>query len=293
VPLLGLPKENDWILYPPYSDKSLIRNVLTFDIASAMGRYASRTKFCELILNGDYHRIYVLMEKIKRDSTRVNIAKLPPEEISGDDLTGGYIIKIDKTTGETFGGWDSAVGNEIFYQYHYPKPDEIVSEQENYIQDFIESFERMMAGENYADPEHGYPSIIDIGSFVDYAIVNELTKNVDAYRISAFMYKDKDSRGGKLVMGPVWDHNRSLGNVDYYDGWITEGWHIEFDQFKPTDKNLPIWWSLIWQDTTFSTALSACWHTLRKDILSEARLSSTIDSIAILLSESQERNFNR
>ncbi len=96
VSLLGMPEENDWILYASYYDRSFLRNVLTFKLANDMGWYASRTRYCELVLNGEYQGIYVLMEKIKRDKNRVDISKLNPDEISGDDVTGGYIIKVDK-----------------------------------------------------------------------------------------------------------------------------------------------------------------------------------------------------
>src|SRR5690606_36465301 len=98
-PLLGLPAEEDWIFYGPYSDKSLIRNALTFTLPKSLQGYSSRVRFVELFLNKNYQGIYVLMEKIKREDIRVDIDKLEPHETSGEDLTGGYIIKIDKTTG--------------------------------------------------------------------------------------------------------------------------------------------------------------------------------------------------
>jgi len=298
VSLLGLPPENDWILYGPYSDKSLIRNALTYEISRRIDRYASRSSFCELMINGDYRGIYVLMEKIKRDSNRVNIARLEPEHINGDEITGGYILKIDKLAGENIDGWYSPylpypdAWQRIFYQYHYPKPDEITHEQEIYIQDFIGNFENIMASENYADPQTGYSNIIDMDSFVDFVIINEVTKNVDGYRLSSFMYKDRNSRGGQLFMGPVWDFNLAFGNADYYEGWSTEGWQFEFDQ--PDDfSQIPFWWSHIYQDTTFINLLINRWQNLRIDILSETNLFSTIDSMTTYLSEAEKRNFNR
>ena len=91
VSLGGFPEEEDWILYGPYSDKSLIRNKLTFDLSNSIGYKASRVKFYNLFINNDYKGLYVLMEKIKRDQNRVNIT-----ELEGDNVNGGYIIKIDK-----------------------------------------------------------------------------------------------------------------------------------------------------------------------------------------------------
>ena len=95
VSLLGMPEENDWVLYAPWQDKSMVRNILAYQLSNDIGRYAPKTKFIELYLNGDYEGVYVLMEKIKRDNNRVDISKLNPDEISGDDVTGGYILKFD------------------------------------------------------------------------------------------------------------------------------------------------------------------------------------------------------
>jgi hypothetical protein len=216
VALLGLPSENDWILYPPYSDKSLIRNILAYRFARDMGRYATRTRFCELVLNGDYRGVYVLLEKIKRDKRRVDIPELQPDEISGDKLTGGYIIKADRSAGEDNAGWNSLFslnpfGQKVQYLYHYPKPGDITTEQQDYIKNYINSFETLMS---QSDWKLHYQEFFDVDAFVDFWIVNELTKNVDFLSFSAFFYKDKDSKDKRLKMGPVWDFNLGFGNVN-------------------------------------------------------------------------------
>ena len=106
--VLGMPTEHDWILYAPYDDKTCMRNVLSYYVANRTGHYASRTHYCEVMLNGEYQGIYVMMEKIKRDANRVNIKKMDSTDVSGDKLTGGYIFKIDKTTGSGgSAGWTS------------------------------------------------------------------------------------------------------------------------------------------------------------------------------------------
>ncbi len=91
--LIGMPAEEDWILYAPYSDKSLLRNAVSYELGRSFSSWQPRYRFCEVYINGSYNGIYMLVEKIKRDDNRVNIAKLNPTEISGDDLTGGYIYK--------------------------------------------------------------------------------------------------------------------------------------------------------------------------------------------------------
>ncbi|MCD4820389.1 MAG: CotH kinase family protein [Candidatus Cloacimonetes bacterium] len=292
VPLMGLPAENDWILYAPYSDKSLIRNILTYKLAREFGQYASRSRFCELVINGDYKGLYILFEKIKRDNNRVNISEIDQEDISGDALTGGYIIKIDKWYGENNNGWISEPlfpnDFEFFYQYHYPKTDNIVQEQKDYILNYFSEFETLMAADNYNDPEIGYYDHININSFIHFMVINEITNNVDGYRLSTFMYKDRDSIDGRLTMGPVWDYNLAFGNANYLEAWETEGWEIEYHPH-----NKAFWMRRIWADSTFRESFNIQWNLLRETILSDNNMINTIDSFVVEIGEAQERNFER
>ncbi|MCH8903959.1 MAG: CotH kinase family protein, partial [Bacteroidetes bacterium] len=253
VSLFGMPPENDWILYAPYSDKSLIRNILTYKLSNDMGRYASRTQLCEVVLNGSYQGVYVFMEKIKRDAGRVNIAMLTNIDTTGDQLTGGYIIKVDKYTGGGGGGWTSphlpynGAWQTLNYQFHYPKDDTIMPIQEYYIEKIITDWEDVMATSSYGDPVTGYSKYIDVGSFVDHLILNEIGRNVDGYRISSFLYKDRDSIDAKIHAGPVWDFNLAFGNADYYVGWLTNGWEVDFNKyFKSDGLQNPFWWQRLW-----------------------------------------------
>lgn len=291
-PLLGMPEEEDWILYAPYSDKSLIRNVLTFTLAAKLGGYAPRCCFVEMFLNGEYVGIYVLMEKIKRDKYRVDIAKLKPDDISGEDLTGGYIVKIDKTTGSGGSGWYSQFENEkqrhTYYQYEYPDWDEINDIQKNYIQHYIDQFESALYFKEY-DPETGYRQYIDIRSFIDYFIINEMGKNIDAYRLSTFLYKDKNE---KLNLGPVWDFNLAFGNVNYLDAWETYGLQMYADLGDDEWQN-PFWWKRFMGDSYFTTQLRCRWNELFASVLAPANIVATVDSLVTLLEKPAERNFQR
>ncbi len=296
VSILGMPEENDWILHAPYSDKSLLRNFLAYELARDMGRYASRTRFCELVINGDYKGLYIFMEKIKRDNNRVDISKLNPDETTGDDLTGGYIVKVDKWDGENNDGWWSASPlpeyDGTWYQYHYPKPDDIVDEQKDYINNYITDFELLLASEAYNDPDAGYYDQVNLESFIDVSLMSEISKNVDAYRLSAYMYKDKDSEDGRLTMGPIWDYNLAFGNADYYDGWDPAGWQLDVelggDPFK-----IPFWWYRIWDDETFRDAFNQRWQELRQTVFSEEYIMNIIDSTIAVIDEAQVRNFQR
>jgi len=304
VSLLGLPEESDWTLYAPYSDKTFFRNVLTYWLSAKLGRYASRFKFCELVINGEYMGVYVLFEKIKRGKNRVGISKLTSLDVTGDDLTGGYILKVDKTDGAGNGGWESpyppffAAWQKILWQYHYPKPEDITQEQSAYIQNIIGGFESLMNSSNFDDQQNGYPAIIDVPSFVDNFLINEMSKNVDAYRLSTFFYKDKDSKNPKLFAGPVWDYNIAWGNSNYYSSSVTSGWHLAFlssdltfmttDQFQP-----PFWWKKLYVEPHFRIQYANRWYALRKNELSFSNIYHFIDSLKTLVNEAQVRNYQR
>ena len=293
VSLVGMPAENDWILHGPYSDKSHMRNMITFELGRKVDRYTPRTRYCEVVINEDYRGIYILMENIKRDENRVDIATLLPEDIEGDELTGGYILKVDKFTGDFEGGWMSpfpSVGNnELMIQFHKPEMDDLQEEQMEYIQDYVTEFETALAGSNFMDPEIGYTTYIDENSFIDLYLINEFSRNIDGYRLSTYFHKQKDSDGGKIVMGPWWDYNLSFGNADYCDGWISEGWEVES---SCGDEN-PFWFERLLDDSTYSNLTRCKWEDYRSDAWSAESIHGLIDSLQTSLAAANVRNFTR
>ena len=291
VELLGMPAENDWVLYAPWQDKTMIRNVLTYQLSNEMGRYASRSRYVELYLNDEYRGIYVLMEKIKRDGNRVDISKLNPDEITGDDVTGGYILKFDWFyTGDNIGGFESEF-DDMIYNYHYPKPSDIVPEQEAYIEEYINEFETIMMGTDYTNDSTGYPSMMNVESFVDFILLQELAKNVDAYRLSTYIYKDKESIDNRLTAGPVWDFNHGFGNCDYGETWEVDNWLLEYN--PEGGDQMAFWWELLWEDLAFQHKAAVRYTELRQTIFSEEHIYSIIDSIADYLGPAVDRNFAR
>ncbi len=297
VELLGLPVENDWILHAPYSDKSLIRNVLIYNWWREMGHYASRTEFCELILNGEYKGVYILMEQIKWDIDRVDLSKIDEDDNQGDSLTGGYIIKIDKPIGgdgeydwttsiDTFQG----VKANVSFQYDYPDDEDITEQQEVYIQEFIQEFEHALASDDFLKKKKGYRNYVDVESFMDFFIIQELAHNVDGYRSSTYLHKKRDSEGGKLHAGPVWDFNLSLGNTTGCEGEKIEGWALD----HPCDPTvIPFWWRRMHQDSAYKQQLVERWFELRKDELSDEQLMQDIDKQVEDLGLAVDRNFTR
>jgi hypothetical protein len=298
VSILGFPPESDWILQGPYSDKSLMRNALSYKWSNDIGRYAVRTRFIEMFLNtnggsvtmSDYVGVYVFMEKIKRDRNRVNITKLDPADNTEPAVTGGYIIKNDKIdSGERY--FSTNIGLRLIYVD--PNSTDITPQQMNWIQGYIRNFESVLSGSNFADPVDGYTKYIDVGSFIDHHIIVEMPKNIDGIRLSTFMYKD---RGGKLNMGPVWDYNLSLGNADYYNGWIAQGWYHEVGGlWTPGREGYPSyeWYRRLFEDPEFELHYWDRWYALRKDVYSTEKLLGDIDTYDALLDEAQVRNFDR
>jgi subtilisin-like proprotein convertase family protein len=292
--LLGMPADNDWVLIANYSDKSLMRNYLAYDLFREMGHYATRMKYCDLVIDGEYRGIYLLGEKIKRDNNRVDVAKLDSLDNAGDSLTGGYIFKNDWQQGSNNGGWSSMfppINNtsNLYYQYHYPEPDNITQPQMDYIKSYVDSFELACASPTYADSLIGYRRFADVSSFIDVMIIAELAKNVDAYWLSTFFYKNKNSQGGKIKAGPIWDYDLSWGNADYNFGYYPGGWHWE--EYAQGFDVLPFYWEVMANDTLFQNQMKCRWNELREDVLHIDSIYATIDGVATMIDSAQMLNF--
>ncbi len=291
VSLLGMPAENDWILNAPYSDKTLIKNVLTFKLSRQMGESAPRTRFVEVVLNGDYQGIYVLIEKIKQDSGRVNIAKLLPTDTEGDELTGGYLVRNDKTTDmESYEYWrgpsDRPYGLQSLYMFYDPKYEDMAYEQRRYIVDFTKTFEDALISSNFRDSLDGYRKYTDVFSYIHMMFINEMSMNVDCYHFSTYFYKDKDSDGGKFFSGPVWDYNLSWGNVNYGNVYADDG-------FIYTRGGRMFHWRRMMEDPWYADIAYGRWDDLRSNVLSWQNIEHIIDSCVTLMGPAIDRNYDR
>jgi len=293
VSLMGLPVENDWILHGPYSDKTLIRNAVIYKMGSVLGRYTPRYRHCELYINGDYRGVYMFMENIKRDNDRVDIATLLPTDTAGNELTGGYIMKVDRIQGDFEGGWNSPypkLGGEVqTIQMHKPEADDLHPLQLDYIENHFTAFEHALAGSNFTDPVLGYAPYIDAQSFIQMYFANEITKNVDAYRLSTYFYKEKDSDGGKIVMGPWWDYNLGFGNSDGCDSYNTAG----FESNTGCRVLHPFWWERLREDPDYRGLTRCMWDDYRSGVWSDEAIDAMIDSLAGVLAAPQVRDHAR
>jgi hypothetical protein len=289
VSLLGMPAENDWVLNALAFDPSLIRDYLSYNLSRNMGNYTTRGVYCEVIVNGDYKGLYILLEKIKINSARVDIVKMNDTDNASPNLTGGYITKADKTTGGDPVAWTmTSSGVPSAFIHEQPKPDAITVNQNDYIEQQFFDLQNKLLGNN-SSLQNGYSSVIDIPSFVDFIIINELASNVDAYQFSTFFHKD---RMGKLRAGPIWDFNLTYGNdlFDWgYDRSHTDVWHFY------SNPNTALFWKKLYEEPTFKCYLSKRWSQLTSSggVLNYNVIVASIDQYVALLSEAASREQTR
>jgi hypothetical protein len=287
VSLLGLPAENDWIFNAMGFDPARIRDYLCYNLSRQIGEYASRTVYCEVVINNSYKGLYLLQEKIKADKNRVNIIKIKSTDNYFPALSGGYITKSDKTTGGDPVAWSMPgyLGYTDFI-HDLPKPSEVTSQQNNYIKG---EFQKLATTSNSGNASlvSGYPSVIDISSFVDYMIISELSSNADSYQFSTFYHKD---RNGKLRAGPVWDGDLTFGNDLFmwgFDRSKTDVW-----QFSNGDNEGPKFWRDLFNNNEFRCCLSRRWAELtgQGSPLNYTQLVSFIDETVNSINEAVLRD---
>ena len=287
VALLGMPAENDWILNGLAFDPSLIRDYLAYNLSRQMGNYAPRTQYCEVLINGEYKGLYLLQEKIKADSNRVNILKITTTDISGDNLSGGYITKADKTTGGDPVAWTTIAynGQDVNYIHDLPKPEDVTTEQNNYIFTQFTNLQTALTSNNLT-LLNGYPTRIDIPSFVDFMISNDFAANADGYQLSTYFHKD---RKGKLRAGPIWDFNLTWGN-DLFQYGLDRSKYYTW-QFLNGDNE----GSKFWRDL-FNNAIFKCYLSKRFNQLTQAGqplnttvLNTFINNTITLINEAMVR----
>ena len=298
--VLGMPKNADWVFHGPYVDKTLIRNALAYWLYQRTGRYSSRFKFFELYLNGQYKGVYLLLEKIKRAKARVHIAKLKDEDISGDDVTGGYVLSIDKvdnnsTQGLDKEGFKSKDGSPVVMRS--PKKENTNKQQQQYIQNFFNKIESTC--DNGDVMSNGCSDILDIEAAVDYVIHEDVTNNTDAYICSFYMFKNKDSKGGKLQLGAPWDFNLAFGAYQRVGGEKADGWRIPQSAndggfaFGMNEWFVAKWIQNLWRNNTFQQKYKERWAELRSGVWHTKNIDKFIDSLKTVLKNAANRNFER
>ncbi len=300
IALLNMPKEEDWILHAMVIDKTQLRIPMSFYLFREMGHYAANWQFVEVMLNNEYRGLYILTERIKRDKNRVDISKLTADEIDGDDVTGGYILRIDwlDDLGEDdffISNYNSQGDSEMHYQWYYPKASNIQQAQKDYIKGFMDDFENAVFADDFKNSQgKRYTEYINIASFIDFLLINELSKNSDGYKLSSYLFKDKDSKGGLLNAGPIWDFDQTYGVSLVCSNYDYRGWTFLQNQADCEDlESMPMWWQAMVSDTVFSDLLIQRWQELRSDLLQEENLMNWMDNQRVVINDAINRNFTK
>nr|WP_314835425.1 CotH kinase family protein [uncultured Flavobacterium sp.] len=290
VELLGMPSENDWVLNGIAFDPSLIRDYLSYNLSRQIGNYATRTAYCEVVINGEYKGLYILQEKIKAGTDRVNVLKIGTSDISSPNVTGGFITKADKTTGGDPIAWSMpSYTTTVDFIHELPKPAAVLPAQTAYIYDqFLQLASTSNA--NATSVINGYPSVIDVPSFVDFMLINELASNADAYQFSTYFHKD---RNGKLRAGPIWDFNLTYGNDLFlwgYDRSKTNIW-----QFSNGDNEGAKFWTDLFNNPLYKCYFAKRWNQLTQtgQPLNYSSLVQFIDATLSYISEAKVREHQK
>lgn len=283
VAILGMGKDNNWALHAPYSDKSMMRDLLAYEISRPWMEYVPQGRFCELFVDGVYYGVYVLSEVVSTGKHRLN---LPGPGDQGDALTGGYLMEVDCNDDETYtskhcpvtASGDPIEDRRILFQYKSPDRDDLTQAQLRYIRRHIDDMENAL-------DQGRYGRFIDVMSFIDYQLAMELGHNVDGYRLSGKFYKRRDSEDPRFKM-VVWDMNLAYGNANRLDGWRTDTWIYQSNDLMYNQGEVylvPFWWQRLNNDPQYAAKLKARWAQYRAANLSEDRLMHTVDSLATVL----------
>jgi len=287
--LFGMGKENDWILYASYNDKSLIRNKLSMDWYKEMGHWCSDFQYCEVYLNGEYIGIYALMEKYKRDKNRIVVQEMNPD----DHMDTGYLFSFDKVGKfddnplAIFSTARTNTGSKFIIEY--PKSDILERSHRDYLFDYISSYESYLYKMSY---DTVFLDYIDAITFADYFIINEVVKNIDGYRISVYMTKDVNR---KIAFDNIWDYDLSLANSDDKDGSNYSTWLYSNAGMRTDGYAIPFWWNSLLKSKDFIDLINTRWKELENTVFEPNKVSAQIDSLSkyLRMNGCVERNFSR
>jgi hypothetical protein len=265
IALLGMPADDDWVLSASYSDKTMMRNAVAYRTARAVfGRYAPRTRYVELVLDGNYRGVYVLTQKIELGAGRV-------------EPDGGWLLEL------AFGY--QADGERQFRSPRtgrpllYTDPDGSGRRRARQIRADVTRFERALYGGRFRHPERGWRAGLESSAAIDFALLQELFGNQDAFHASTYFHR---APGGRIVLGPIWDFDIAMGNTTLEHFRTPPGWHLGRRPYI----------GRLYQDRGFVRGMAARWRELRTAGL-RRRVLGTIASDARRLAGPQAHNFRR
>lgn len=269
VDLFGSPGDKDWILLANYSDKTLLRNIVAMEISRICGMaWTPRMLSVDVYLNQEYIGVYTFCDHKEVAKDRVNI-----EVATETDLEGGYYLELEEAMDEPVcfkTVWDTPV---MFHEPEYP-----TEAQQKYVKEWFNGFERALERVQ-GEHDDAYRSYIDVPSFINYYMIQEITKNPDGnVRKSTYLTKEK---GKPLEMYHVWDFDITLGNCDYTNFEKPEGWQMRYVK----------WYNQMFFDPAFKKAVVDRWNELYPTLLTQ--VTAFLDRQHTLMAGAESRNFDR
>ena len=281
--VFGMPANKDWVLMACYSDKSLLRDLTAMEISRICGMRWTPAFFpVELYFNGDYQGYYLFGDHKEVAKHRVDIEVVTPQDNDGQAVTGGYYFEIEQAMDEKTCFWTS-----MHVPMMYKEPEVPTSGQKKYVLEYFDAFEKALQGASSADPQRGYAAYIDVDSFVNYYIIEELVKDIDGnLRKSSFLTKE---RGKKLEMYHVWDFDLTLGNCNYFPDFGSDnsykGFYIRDFGYDGYGTG---WYFWLFKDPAFRARVKARWKELKPQL---DKVPEYIDQEQAYIKDAAERNF--
>ncbi|MEZ7913487.1 CotH kinase family protein [Macellibacteroides fermentans] len=289
--LLGMPAiEKNWTLINNYGDKTLMRNLLAFDLSKKLEMpYTPAGKPVDVFLNGQYKGTYQLCDYLEVASNRVPAEKMSKTTTELPNLSGGYFLEMDGYA-YTEISWFESTKNKIPVTIKYPKDDEINSTQRNYIVQHFSNLENALFSSVYTNPNYGYRNYMDIDTFLRLFLVGEISGNTDTFW-STFMYKFKNNN--KFYFGPVWDFDLAYENdyrtypINSLNDWL-------YNTNGSSARGVKDFVNRIFSDTASIIDLKSIYSDLRNSsVVTEQTLLDVVDSYVSELNQSQLLNFKR
>lgn len=276
--VMGMAAHSEWVLHGPFLDKTLLRNYMWYNIGGEIMSYSPNVRFCELMINGVYEGVYVMTETITAGK---NGARLQLSVDKKDNTYSGYLLRMDRTSEEdikNFTKYAYRLEKTSGVNIEYPGKKNLTPELATSITKDFSSFEKAIYSYDFDNDAYGYKKLIDIDSFVDYFIINEVTGNYDAGNLSTYIYKGEDGRFRLCI----WDFNNACDNYQEQA--------IQTDDFRLI--NDPWFWMLV-KNEEFTDRIIERYRDLRKGVLSDDYLDRYIDDTIAYLGDAVKRNEQR
>lgn len=275
--ILGMTKDKKWSLLANYGDKSLMRNAVAFELSRRLQlAFTPDSRFVDMYLNGVYQGNYQLTEKIEVSGHRVDVEEQTEGATTLPEISGGYLLEVDGYAYQEKVHFYTPRNMPV--TVHYPDEDEITDAQKNYISQHFASFEDALFSADFTDPDKGYRHYLDLDSYINWYLVDEIAGNPDLFW-STYLYKKRNN--DKLFAGPVWDFDLGF-NADERLGDAVHKLMIDAGHEPKT------WINQLMKDPYFRHAVRDRWNAVKADV---ATLPDFVDQVAAQLDYSQRLNF--